>query len=368
MIGNKKFSFIFIGLALFSMFFGAGNLIYPLFVGQLAQDQSILASLGFLITAVAVPFLGIIAMIVYEGDYTKFFQCLGNRFGSILIAVLLTIWIPLGSAPRCIALAFSSMSTYADVMPLWLFSIIYCGVIYFVIGTKGRMLDILGYFLTPLLLLCLGMIIVKGVNVSDVFALPTAEGAEHFVRGLTEGYNTMDLIASFFFSASIIEILRNASHEKIRPLQITLKACIVGVSLLAIVYISLIALAGAHFQILAEIPKDQMLAHIAKTVLGPRLGVVAVAAIFLACFTTTIALVVVYSDYLNKTLFKWHPSDVWAKVSTLLITFVISLTGLAGITKITAPLLEIFYPFLILMIVGNLAFIGYKKYAVAQKG
>lgn len=362
MIGNKKFSYIFIGLALFSMFFGAGNLIYPLFVGQMAQDQSIWASFGFLITAVGVPFLGVIAMIVYEGDYTKFFQCLGGKLGALLIAILLTVWIPLGSAPRCITLAYSSMASYVDIGPLWLFSFIYCAVIFFVIGTKGRMLDILGYVLTPCLLVCLGLIIYNGVTVTEMFAAPTGDGVKHFFNGLTEGYNTMDLIASFFFSASIIEILRNATHEKVQPVRITLKACIVGMSLLAIIYINLIALAGVHFELLSNVPKEQMLAHISKSVLGPHLGMISVLAIFLACLTTSVALVVVYADYLNKVLFKSHPSDFWAKVTTLGITFVISMTGLAGITMITAPILEIFYPILIAMILVNLSVKAYQKY------
>lgn len=367
MIGNKKFSFVFLGLALFSMFFGAGNLIFPLFVGQMAQDQSVLASLGFLITAVGVPFLGIIAMIVYEGDYTKFFQCLGGRLGSGLIALLLTVWIPLGSAPRCIALAYSSMSSYMEIGPLWIFSLIYCCVIFFVIGTKGRMLDILGYFLTPCLLACLGLIIYQGVEVTEMFTAPTQAGLTHFYSGLTEGYNTMDLIASFFFSASVIEILRSATQEKAQPIRITLKACIVGISLLAFVYINLIALAGVHYEVLQGVPKEQLLAHIAKVVLGPKLGMISVAAIFLACFTTSVALAVVYADFLNKTLFKSYPSDSWAKVTTLAVTFVISMTGLKGITMITAPVLEIFYPLLIVMIVVNLSIKGYQKYSLARK-
>ena len=301
-------------------------------------------------------------MIVYEGDYTKFFQCLGGKVGAILIAILLTVWIPLGSAPRCITLAYSSLASYIDFGPLWLFSLLYCSVIFFVIGTKGRMLDILGYFLTPCLLVCLGMIIYQGVNVSEVYATPTAEGSAHFFSGLTEGYNTMDLIASFFFSASVIEILRGATKENAQSLRITLKACIVGIALLAVVYVNLIALAGVHYEMLENVPKEQMLAHIAKNVLGPHLGMVSVLAIFLACFTTSIALVVVYADYLNKVLFKSHPSDFWAKVTTLVITFVISLTGLAGITMITAPILEIFYPVLIVMIVVNLSIKAYQRY------
>ncbi len=361
MIGNKQFSFIFIGLALFAMFFGSGNLIFPLYVGHLAKDQCLLASLGFLLTAVAVPFLGVIAMVVYKGDYTAFFRCLGNRFGSILIAILLTIWIPLGSAPRCITLAYSSLSSYVNVGPLWVFSALYCVLIFFVVGKKGRMLDILGYVLTPLLLACLSMIIFKGVSIQDAFAMPSGEGMEYFYQGLLEGYNTMDLIAAFFFSASVIDILQKTSHEKMRPLWITFKACVVGISLLGVVYVSLIALAGAHADMLQTVPKDQMLAYIAKDVLGPQMGMIAVVAIFLACLTTSVALVVVYAEFLSKTLFKKYESETGAKISSLLITFIMSLAGLKGITMVTAPVLEIFYPFLIGMIIVNLSIYGYKR-------
>ena len=92
MQNNRQLSFVVIGLALFSMFFGSGNLIYPLFIGQLAEGQWITATMGFLLTAVLVPLAGVAAMVVYKGDYTAFFGCLrkkarvssGNDFASCL--------------------------------------------------------------------------------------------------------------------------------------------------------------------------------------------------------------------------------------------------------------------------------------------
>lgn len=352
---GKKFSFFFIGLALFSMFFGSGNLIFPLYVGQQSEGQFLPAAAGFLLAAVAVPFLGVLAMIVYEGDYTSFFGCLGKKMGFIITAILLTVWIPLGSGPRCIALAHSSLSNNYTMPPLWLFSLGYCALTSFVMFKKTRMLDILGYCLTPALIGCLTLITMRGLNFLPPDTSTSLPSSDVFFQGLQEGYNTMDLIAAFFFSASIIEILKNTCSPESNPLKIAFQACVVGITLLAIVYLGLVGLGAIHTDRLIDVPKDQLLAHIAKTVLGPEMTLVAVTAIVLACFTTSVALVVVYSEFLMKTLFKNTNDKRWGIYGTLLVSFVMSIFGLSGITFITAPVLQFCYPLLIVMIVVNLS-------------
>ncbi|MCB9229710.1 MAG: branched-chain amino acid transport system II carrier protein, partial [Deltaproteobacteria bacterium] len=96
---------IIVGLALFSMFFGSGNLIFPLDVGRVAGGQFLWGALGFILTAVLVPFMGVVAMVVYNGDYQKFFAFSGKKTGFILTLILLSFWIPFGSGPRCITLS-----------------------------------------------------------------------------------------------------------------------------------------------------------------------------------------------------------------------------------------------------------------------
>lgn len=344
----KNFSFVFIGLALFSMYFGSGNLIYPLYVGQLAKDQCLLASLGFFLTGVAVPFLGVVAMIHYLGDYTRFFDCLGRRFGALFVALLLTIWAPLGCCPRCITLAYASFNSYVPIFPLWFFSALYSLLVCLIIQKKRRMMDILGYILTPVLLLCLGLILFKSGSMAHAFALPAMHGMPHFLTGLIEGYNTIDLIASFFFSASIIRMLQQVSTDK--PLKVTFQACLVGVSLLGVIYVALIGLAGAYSDLLANIPKDQMLTFVTKSIMGPKMGVIAIAAIFLACLTTSIAQTLVYAEYLQKRF----NNPLLSKGIALGITYMMSLTGLEGISAVTVPLLKVLYPTLIAMIIYNL--------------
>ncbi|MBA3238565.1 MAG: branched-chain amino acid transport system II carrier protein [Parachlamydiaceae bacterium] len=352
---NRQLSFFVIGLALFSMFFGSGNLIFPLFLGQIAGGEWVYASLGFFLTAVLLPLTGIVAMLVYKGDYCAFFGSLGKTGGLLAILALLTVWIPLGSGPRCVALAYASMLPYLDSPPsLWLISALYCLTVFIVVYKKSRILDVLGYVLTPLLLLCLALIIGKGIDFQTLAIAPiTGNSFSLFFRGLTEGYNTMDLIASFFFSASVIEILRNSSHDEAGSLSKTFKASIVGASLLAIVYVGLICLATSHEGQLHDIPKEQLLVHIAKDLLGTQIGLIASGAVFLACFTTSVALATVFANFLAEKLMgssKYYPL---ALAVTQLATFGMSIIGLKGITAITEPVLQIFYPTLMILIVIN---------------
>lgn len=349
---KKASSSFFIGLALFSMFFGSGNLIFPLFVGQLSKQSHPITTLGFLLSAVLLPFLGILAMVVYRGDYMKFFSSVGKKIGFILAAILLTVWIPLGSSPRCITLAYATLSSYFSIPPFWIVSLFYCAIVGFLTYKKSRMLSVLGYVLTPLLLCCLAAIVIKGLSTAT-FGPSSFSSLELFTTGLKEGYNTMDLIAAFFFSASIIAILRTSSVTENGVLKKTLQASLVGILTLAVVYIGLIALSAGQAHILEGIPKDKLLITIAKSVLGEQFALVAAFAVILACLTTSVALVVVFADFLQKILPKKYPHT--PLILTLIISFVMSLFGLQGITIVTEPVLQVFYPLLAVLIVWNVS-------------
>src|SRR5688572_6620310 len=110
------------GLAMFSMFFGAGNVVFPLAIGQYAQDKNIFAIIGLLITAVGVPFLGLISMTLFDGDYRRFFARMGKIPGFLSALVIMGLIGPFGALPRCIALSYSTVSTYIPGVSLSLFS------------------------------------------------------------------------------------------------------------------------------------------------------------------------------------------------------------------------------------------------------
>lgn len=349
----KNSSVWIVGLALFSMFFGSGNLIFPLSIGQQGQDHYLWGLAGFVLTGVFLPFLGVLTIVMYSGDYTRFFGTLGKRLGFLAAFILLTVWIPLGSSPRCITLAYVNMKPYLGNMTLWLFSAFYCLLLLPISYRKSRALDILGYILTPLLLLCLLIVVIQGIRYSPSFGASTISSVSLFQQGLLEGYNTMDLIASFFFASTIIATLREQASEG--HVKLALKACIVGILILGIVYVGLVAVAAANAHILVGVSKDQLLARLVVELLGPELRMIATTAVVLACVTTSIALLIVYADFLVNSVFKGRISLLNGMWITSAATFGMSIQGFHGISLVTGPLLQIFYPLLILLMLWNMA-------------
>lgn len=352
-----------IGMALFAMFFGSGNLIYPLFVGTVAQEQWMTMASGFLVAAVLLPFLGVVAMVMYEGCYASFFNTIGRIPGFILSTFLLTIWIPLGSAPRCMILAYQSLNSYFDSMPpMWVFALFYSALVFFVVSKKLGILDILGKWITPLLLGCIAVVVYKGFSTPAAVSPVNAIQDGLFLSGIVEGYNTMDLIASFFFSASVIHIINQSGSSMKQTLPLVARSSLIGIGILGAVYISLIAVSARHAGMLESIPKDQALAYLAQVLLGGTWSFVAILAIILACFSTSIALILAYTDYLHDEVFKQSQHPILSVVIALVATFVMSLFGLEGVTYVTAPVFKICYPILIALIVWNIG-----KRVVSQK-
>ncbi len=345
---------VIIGMALFAMFFGSGNLIYPLFVGKVAQEQWVGMTVGFLSAAVLLPFLGVVAMVMYRGCYASFFNTIGRIPGFLLSSLLLTIWIPLGSAPRCMTLAYASISSYlVEAPPLWMFSLFYSALVFLVISKKVGVLDILGKYITPLLLVCIGIVCYQGFVHAPTLISPAAVEGNVVVAGAMEGYNTMDLIASFFFSASVIHILTQSGGTMKQTISLVARSSVIGMGILGTVYVCLIAVSAHHSAALEGVPKDQLLAYLAQMLLGPTWSIVAILAIILACFSTSIALIIAYTDYLHDEVFKQSQHPVLSVLIALAVTYVMSLFGLEGITYVTAPILKICYPILIALILWN---------------
>lgn len=341
-----------IGLAMFSMFFGAGNIIFPLAVGQFAGDKNLFAILGLILTAALIPAAGVFAMILYEGDTRKFFGRLGSWPGFLLALITISLLGPLGSTPRCIALSYSTLKNVIPTLSPALFSAGACSLIFLFTIKKQRILTWLGWVLTPVLLTSLAGIIALGLIAPPDAQTVQASGFEMFFHGLKEGYNTMDLLAAFFFSSAILNILRLKSTD--RFLSITTKACFVGTSLLAIVYICFSYLASFHAHHLTFAASDELLAAIAYNIAGPYGGLLACLAIAMACLTTAIALISAFADFIQKEVFQDSVSYSWIILGSLLITFFISTFEFTGISSFLGPVLQICYPGLIVLTILNI--------------
>ena len=164
------------GLAMFSMFFGSGNLVFPLLVGQMSEGHYLLAGLGIVLTGVFVPFLGILAMLFFQGKTEDLFSLLGRYAPFCLSLLCLSIMGPFGVLARCITVAHGAFQLLIPHTPLWAFSLVSCGAMFLLTLKQNRIVPMLGSILTPFLLASLAAIAAVGpaAAVTGTLAAPLA--------------------------------------------------------------------------------------------------------------------------------------------------------------------------------------------------
>lgn len=352
-MNNLKTTSISTGLAMFSMFFGAGNITFPLIIGQTVEGGLIWALMGLVLTAVLIPFSGLFAISLYEGDYESFFSRIGKGPGLAVILLLLAMIGPFGGIPRCVTLTYSTLKVYFSGLHLLSFSLISALVIFFCTWKKNRILDLIGYVLSPILVLFLVIIIIKGVFFADSDPVGSSHVAHPFFYGLKEGYNTMDLLAAFFFSSLVYSKLKEQQGTRKSILVPVFKASLIGASLLSMIYIGFSYVAAHHSIALDGVGSDQLLGKIGKIVLGHHAGLVVCMSIALTCLTTAIALTVVCAEFLQKQLTKGRLSYEWSLFAILVTTVLFSTLEFTGIVRLLAPILEVVYPSLLVLSIMN---------------
>jgi branched-chain amino acid:cation transporter, LIVCS family len=353
------------GLAIFAMFFGAGNIVFPLALGSFTQDKTVWGILGLIITAVFVPLAGLLAMLLYDGDYTSFFRRIGKLPGFFVTAAILALIGPFGGIPRCITISFSTLNAFcvesSHKMHLLTFSSFTCLLLFLFTYRPRRILSLLGYILTPLLLCALGLIVVKGL-----FSMPEADSSlltrcSVFSKGLLEGYNTLDLLAAFFFSSIVLFCLqKNVGEEAIKErknvLNVAMLGSLIAALLLSLVYICFSFLAAGYSNELKSVESDQLLGTLAYQLLGPWAGLIASIAICFACFTTEIALTAIFAGFLQKSLFKEKINFSTALIMTLMAACLMSTLQFSGISAFLVPIVQVCYPALIVLSILNIMY------------
>lgn len=344
-----------VGLAMFSMFFGAGNVIFPLAVGQFAGDKNLFAMSGLILTAAVMPIAGVIAMILFDGNIRQFFGRIGKTPGFLLAIATITLLGPLGSTPRCIALSFTTLKTFLPGISPVIFSACACGIIFLFTFRKTHLLTLLGWVLTPVLLGSLITIIIMGwITPSEIQTVDETK-LKLFFHGLKEGYNTMDLLAAFFFSSTILNILRKKKTGD-AYLSLAGRASVVGAILLSLIYIGFSTLASFHGGDLQAAGKDELLALITMKIAGPYAGLLICLTVALACLTTAVALITAFCDYFQKEVFKEKISYRTTLVLALFVTFFVATFEFSGISAFLSPILQICYPGLIVLTFLNIAY------------
>ena len=345
------------GFALFAMFFGSGNLVFPLAVGQDSEGHYLLAAFGILLTGVFVPFLGAFGMMLHEGSIHSFFKSFG-RIGIFWFSLFaLALMGPFGVLARCLTVAHGAILLILPFVSLPATSFVLCVVIYLLTINKNKIVTILGTWLTPFLLICITMIAFFALKQRPLPETSTTDLLQPLSNGFFQGYQTMDLLAAFFFSNFIIKQLKHvfSASNQSAVINTFLKASLVGAALLSIVYLFLVLLGCAYAPLLQNVPAQEKLGLIAIESLGSLAAPCVCGAIVLACLTTAIALTSLFADFLRKEVCQNKLGKTPALLATLAIGFFVSTFDFSGISKFLGPILETIYPVLILFTLGNIA-------------
>ncbi|MCH9613633.1 MAG: Branched-chain amino acid transport system 2 carrier protein [Chlamydiia bacterium] len=351
LIMTKGSSSLSNGLAMFSMFFGAGNITFPLAIGLAVQGQLFFALLGLIITAILMPLSGFIGITLFDGDYHSFFHRMGKLPGTAVILILLLLIGPFGGIPRCITLTYSTLGIPG--LPLWIFSILAGTVLFISCWKRSRIVPLIGNFLSPVLLLFLLAIIVKGVFFTASNPVYTSSVDHPFWYGLKEGYNTMDLLATFFFSSLICARIKNQGG-KAGLLASILKASAIGGGLLALVYVGFSYTAASYSDTLSGVPIDRLLGRLGHAVLGPYAGLFVCVSIALTCLTTALALTAICAEYLQEKVFKMKMDYHWCLAFVLVAALLTCTLEFSGIVALLGPVLQVLYPALVSLSIFNI--------------
>lgn len=360
------------GLAIFSMLFGAGNLMFPLAVGITSGDKNIYGISAFVMTAVLLPVAGFIGMMLFNGNYHTFFNRLGKRAGAVAIAICMIIIGPLIAIPRITTLSHIMISpfipfatlSYINPFSSLIFGILFLGITFLLTYKENNIVDILGFIISPLLLISLIIIIIKGISTAQTAIITNKSALDIVKENLLRGYETLDLLAAIFFSSIIITLLKNKMGKSIQNnpkflAMIGLKSGLIGVSLLGLVYIgmSFLGVYHGHGSESEFANAGKLFQIIALNIMGSHGAIVIATAVLMACLSTSIALSAVVAEYMHSEIFTKRISYAGSLAIVLLLCLPMSVAGLDTVLNYTSGALTfVGYPVLIVLTLCNILY------------
>ncbi len=344
-----------VGVALFAMFFGAGNLIFPPYMGLLSGSAWQWALLGFLITGIGMPLLGIMAAARAGGTVEHLGRRVSPWFGRLLSIVIILAIGPLLAIPRTCAVAFE-----LGIRPSWpafppaLFSLIFFAIAFWFALNRSAVVDKIGKFLTPFLVVTLAWIILRGVFF-PLGSIAETELPEPFGRGFREGYQTMDALASVVFAQIVIAALVFKGYANVKEqVKMTSMAGVIAAVGLGLVYGGLMYL-GATASLIhpPSVERTDLLIAIAQGLMGDTGKYALGLAVSLACLTTAIGLTATVADFFSR-LSKDRIGYRTVAVITVVFSGIFATVGVTTIVNVAYPLLVLVYPVAIALIVLTL--------------
>ncbi len=357
--------YTYVASMLFGMFFGAGNLIFPVHMGQMAGANVVPAAIGFLVTGVGLPLLGVAALGIsrssglfelagrVSGKYSLFFTCL----------LYLTIG-PFFAIPRCATTSFTVgleqlLPSGSASLFLLLFSLLFFAATLFFSLRPGKILVYVGKILNPCFLVFLGILIVVALlDPSASIASVAPEGAyasQPFFTGFLDGYNTMDALASLAFGIIVVQVIRDLGVTEPNAIAgNTVRAGIFSCLLMAVIYLAVTIVGVQSRGLFATSDNGGIaLAQIAQHYLGGVGLFILAATATLACLKTAVGLITSCAETFSALFPKFLSYRGWV-VLFCAVSFLIANVGLSAIISLSLPVLMFLYPLTITLILLSL--------------
>lgn len=357
---NSNKRYIAIGLMLFALLFGAGNLIFPAAMGQNAGVNVWYAVLGFCVTGVGLPLISIAAL-GYSGclDLEEAAGRVHPWYGVFYSVVSYLAIGPCFAAPRTGTVSFEIavkpfLGSFSPDIALPIFLLIFFLLTYWLAATPSKLVDRVGKILTPALLAVILLLIVQSfITPLGTPQAPTknyATPVTAVMQGILDGYNTLDAIASFIFATLVISFVKEGgvTHPKAIMKQVLLSGSI-AVALLAFIYIFIAKIGADSVTPLGILETGApVLAGSAKILFGNLGAAILAVIVLLACLSTSVGLVTCCAAYFMRLL--GHFSYKTYAVIFCVISYLVGLFGLKTIIVSTIPVLMFIYPLLVALI------------------
>lgn len=351
-MNQKTKDIIVVGFALFAMFLGAGNLIFPPYLGFHSGSDWLPVLFGFVLTGVGLPFLGVYATLKSGGSIMTLGRYVGKGFAIFLgLAIILAIG-PFFAIPRTAATTHEVgvMPFFPDANPI-ITSVIFFAIVLFLSLNNSSVVDRIGKILTPFLILTLFAIVIAGI-VNPLGEAKPVSDAYNFAGGFTEGYQTMDALASTMFAGVALSSIVSRGYKNVNEqLSLTIRCGMIASGLLAIVYGGLLhagATSVGNFP--ADVERTKLLTDMTHGLLGSIGQYCLSAAVSLACLTTAVGLSVSAGQFFYK-IFKGKVSYKAIVIVTVAVSFLISIAGVTFIINMAVPVLVLMYPVLMVLVI-----------------
>lgn len=337
-----------LGFMTFALFVGAGNIIFPPIVGLQAGPNVWMAALGFLVTAVGLPVVTVIALAKVGGAMDALSSPIGKVAGTILAAVCYLSVGPLFATPRTATVSFEvglAPLTGESPLALFLYSLVYFVLVFWISLYPGRLLDTVGRFLAPLKIIALAILGIAAfvLPAGEVGIAEPAYVAAPFSQGFINGYLTMDTLGALVFGIVIVNAIRSRGVES--PRLITRYAIIAGLIAgvgLALVYISLFRLGSDSHAVAAGATNGAAVLHAYVQHTFGTLGSSFLAVLIsLACLVTAVGLTCACAEYFSRVLPLSYKTLV---ILLAAFSLLVSNLGLTKLIQFSIPVLTAIYP------------------------